>query len=144
MLQVAARLLPAQVGLLLVRLQPAVRISAQLGAGRDAAGGGVPHPCPAVGWRAGGGGRLKPGSGTDGSPDPTDEKPPVSTIPGAQEARPHSSVLRDPAGLLCPRGGCGAVFRDGLCHFHRWSSRCVPGPAGAATAVRDASCARRT
>lgn len=72
-LQGAARLLPAQVGLLLVRVQAAVGFSAQLRAGRDAAGGGVPHLCPAVGWRAGRGERPKPGSGTDGSPDPTHE-----------------------------------------------------------------------
>lgn len=113
-LQVAARLLPAQVRLLL-GVQPAVRISAQLRAGRYAAGGDVPHLCLAVGWRTGRGERLKPGSGSDGSPDPSDEKPPVSTIPAAQEARPHSSVLLDPAGLVCPRRG--AVSRDGLCHF---------------------------
>lgn len=62
-LQVAARLLSAQVGLLLVRVQPAVHVSAELRAGGDAAGGGVPHLCPGVGVGAGG----KPGSGPDGS-----------------------------------------------------------------------------
>lgn len=76
MLQVAARLLPAQLGLLLGRVQPALGLSARLGAGGDAAGGGVPHPRQ--------GERLGPGSGSDGSAE--------STIPAAQEARPHSSV----------------------------------------------------
>lgn len=42
-LQVAARVLPAQVCLGPVRLQPGMGISAQLGAGRHAAGRGVPH-----------------------------------------------------------------------------------------------------
>lgn len=45
-LQVTRRLLPAQLGLLLVGLQPGVSVSAELGAGRHAAGGRTPHPSP--------------------------------------------------------------------------------------------------
>lgn len=144
-LQVAARLLSAQVGLLLVRVQPGVHVSAQLRAGGDAAGGGVPHLCAGVGVGAGGKPGSGPGSGPGGSPDPTEENPAASTIPGAHEAHPHSSVLPGRTGLLCPRGGCGGVSRDGLCHLPRWASRCVPVPAGSVTAdmaERDASCAR--
>lgn len=52
-LQVASRLLPAQVGLLLVRLQPGVRISAELGAARHAARGRAPHRSGESGGRTG-------------------------------------------------------------------------------------------
>lgn len=45
-LQVAPRLLPAQLRLLVVRLQPGVGISAELGAGRHAARGRAPHLSP--------------------------------------------------------------------------------------------------
>ena len=45
-LQVASRLLPAQIRLLVVRLQPGVSISAELGAGGHAARGRAPHLYP--------------------------------------------------------------------------------------------------
>lgn len=48
-LQVAHRLLPAQVRLLLVGFQPGVRVSAELGAAGHAAGGRAPHVWPLCG-----------------------------------------------------------------------------------------------
>lgn len=47
-LEVASRLLPAQLRLLVVRLQPGVGISAEFGAGRHAARGRAPHLAPSV------------------------------------------------------------------------------------------------
>lgn len=91
-LQAAARLLPAHVGLLL-RLQAAVRVPAQLGAGGDAAGGGVAHLWPACGLEGWKRREAERSSGSDGSPDPSEQTPPASAIPAAREARPHSSVL---------------------------------------------------
>lgn len=68
-LQVAARVLPAQLGLGAVGLQPRVGIPAQLGAGGDAAGRGVPHLlCPAPARPGSGGGEGRPVSGGGGKP----------------------------------------------------------------------------
>lgn len=71
-LQVAARVLPAELGLGAVGLQPRVGIPAQLGAGGDAAGRGVPHLlCPAPAWpgparEAARGGRSAGAAGSHG------------------------------------------------------------------------------
>lgn len=70
-LQVAARVLPAQLGLGAVGLQPGVGIPAQLGAGGDAAGGGVPHllgpaPAPAPAREEARGGRSAGAAGSHG------------------------------------------------------------------------------
>lgn len=68
-LQVAARVLPAQLGLGAVGLQPRVGIPAQLGAGGDAAGRGVPHLlCPAPARPGSGGGEGRPVSEGGGKP----------------------------------------------------------------------------
>lgn len=68
-LQVAARVLPAQLGLGAVGLQPGVGIPAQLGAGGHAAGGGVPHLlCPAPARPGSGGGEGRPVSRGGGQP----------------------------------------------------------------------------
>lgn len=72
-LQVAARVLAAQVGVGPVGLQPGVRIPPELGAGRHAARGSVPHrrrPGACGARRAPGAGRraeARPPPGTDGS-----------------------------------------------------------------------------
>ena len=49
-LEVAARLLPAQLGLGPVGLEPGVRVSPVLGARRHAAGGRVPHGASRLWW----------------------------------------------------------------------------------------------
>lgn len=73
MLQVAACVLAAQVGVRPVGLQPGVRIPPELGAGRHAARGSVPHrrrPGARGARRAPGAGRraeARPPPGTDGS-----------------------------------------------------------------------------
>lgn len=56
--------------------------------------------------------RLEPGSGSDRSPDPTDAKPPVSTIPGAHSSVPPATGRGDVGlspGMDCVTPGGGPV-----------------------------------
>lgn len=82
-LQVAARVLAAQVGVGPAGLQPRVGIPAELGAGRHAARGGVPH-----GWR--------PGPGA---------------APGQQRRRRRGLAMGGPAPLARPGGLSAAEER---------------------------------
>lgn len=106
-----------------------MRVSAQLGAGGDAAGGGVAHLWPACGLEGWKRREAERSSGSDGSPDPSEQTPPASTIPAAQEVRPHSSVLS-----WLPPALCGGLSPGMDSHFYRCSSRCAPAAAGSTRA----------
>lgn len=124
-LQVAARVLPAQLGLRAVGLQPGVGIPAQLGAGGDAAGCGVPHllgPAPA-----------RPGSGGG-------EGRPVSRGGGKPWAAAETT------GSGGGRGGCGALRLHSPADPHGGSSaEAAPqrGPPAWAAAAKPSSAGRQ-
>lgn len=111
-LQVAARILPAQLGLGAVGLQPGVGIPAQLGAGGDAAGGGVPHllcPGPArLRRRRGAAGQQREAMGTGADEGQQQEKRqrlrrPAAALAGGSPRRfiRGGSPAARPAGVGC-------------------------------------------
>lgn len=109
-LQVASRLLPAQIRLLVVRLQPGVSISAELWAGGHAARGRAPHLYPSQQR----GSRwvlmiLFPPKRWVTNPTEASRSPRITR---AHRVHPYSSA----AGCLSV---VEAVTGGWICHFHR-------------------------